>query len=325
MDDNKNLLDKNTNIFLAGHNGLVGKSIRKILKSKFNCNIIVKERSDLDLCNQEKVNTFLKVTKIDYIIIAAARVGGIRANSTFPADFINENLLIQNNLINGAFINKINRILFLGSSCIYPKDINEPIREELLLSGFLEKTNEAYAIAKIAGLKMCEFYNKQHLTCYRSVMPTNLYGEGDNFDEHNGHVIPSLIRRFHDAKINQLNEVYVWGSGKPLREFMHVDDMADACVFVMNLDDLQYSSALGKNVSHINIGTGQEVTINELASTIARVVDYKGRILFDDTKPDGTKRKLLNIKRLSSLGWRSKITLEHGLLRTYDWFKKQHG
>ncbi len=324
MKKDKNLINSHTKVFIAGHEGLVGSAIHKTLSSRFNCQIVVASKSELDLRNQNKVNNFLKESDINYIVIAAAKVGGIHANSSYPADFIYDNLMIQSNLIQSAFSNDIKRILFLGSSCIYPKDINDPIKEEDLLSSKLEKTNEPYAVAKIAGLKMCESFNKQHNTFYRSVMPTNLYGEGDNFDEVNGHVIPSLIRRFHLAKKNKQKNVKVWGSGNPLREFMYVDDMADACVFLMNLSDDKYFSVLGNDVSHVNIGTGDEVSIKNLSLKVSKTVGYQGNISFDESMPDGTKRKLLDNSRILSLGWKPKISLENGLKKTYDWFKKNY-
>lgn len=312
--------NRKINVFIAGHNGLVGRALRKKLDTFNDYKIITAERSNLDLINQFEVNNFLKNNVVDVIIIAAARVGGIYANSNFPAEFIYENIMIQSNLIHGAYKNNIKDLLFLGSSCIYPKENFYPINEEALLTGTLEKTNEPYAIAKIAGIKMCEYYNKQYSTNYKSVMPTNLYGEGDNFDELQGHVIPSLISKFNRAIKQNNSDVIVWGTGKPLREFMHVDDMADACIHILKLSEEYY-----KNYSFVNVGTGNEISIKELAALISKISGFKGKIIFDNSKPDGTMRKLLDVSLLNKLGWKSKISLEAGLIRTYNWYKENYG
>jgi len=313
------MINKKLNVFLAGHNGLVGNALNKKLSLNENYNVITADRSDLDLINQSEVNNFLQYNSIDLVIIAAAKVGGILANNTFPANFIYENTMIQSNLIHGAYVNKINNLLFLGSSCIYPKENIFPISEDALLTGSLEETNEPYAIAKIVGIKMCKYYNKQYSTSFRSVMPTNLYGEKDNFDEFKGHVIPSLISKFNRAVKQNDTEIVVWGTGKPLREFMHVDDMADACIHVINLKDEEY-----KNISHINIGTGLEISIKDLALLISKISGFNGKIIFDKSKPDGTMRKLLDVSLLNKLGWKSSINLETGLIRTYNWFQKNY-
>ena len=316
------MINNNTRIFLAGHNGLVGKALNKKIIDKFDCHIITSDKSDLDLRIQNDVNAFFRRNKIDYVVIAAAKVGGIFANSTYPAEFIFDNLMIQSNLINASYKNNIKNLLFLGSSCIYPRNINRPIKEEDLMKGELEKTNEPYAIAKISGIKMCSFYNEQYSTSYRSVMPTNLYGPGDSFHEINGHVIPSLLTRFHKANKERLKEIKVWGTGKPLREFMHVDDMADACTHIMSLDDKAYYKILTNNISHINIGTGQEISIRELSELIKEITEFKGDIIFDKSKPDGTPRKLLDITRIKSSGWKPKIDLKKGILNTYKWYQE---
>ena len=307
-------------IYIAGHNGMVGSAIFRKLKLDTSVKIITKNRSDLNLLNQTEVKNFLKSEKLDAVIIAAAKVGGIYANQALPAQFIYENLQIQNNIIHGSHENDIEKILFLGSSCIYPKDIKQPISEDDLLSGKLELTNEPYAIAKIAGIKMCESYNRQYGRDYRSVMPSNLYGEGDNFHYENSHVVPALIRRFHDAKINLLDKVLVWGSGKPKREFLYVDDMADACLHVFNLHKDKYNQLVKPNQNHINIGSGKEITIKDLAEIIAKLINFKGKILFDRNKPDGTPRKLMSNDLIQKSGWESKISLEEGLRKTYKWF-----
>ena len=311
-------------IFLAGHNGMVGKSIHKALKSDTNIEIIVRSKDELNLCNQDDVKNFFLKEKPAEVIIAAAKVGGIYANSTFPADFIYENLQIQNNIIHSAHISDIQKILFLGSSCIYPKYAKQPITEEELLTGVLEPTNEAYAIAKIAGIKMCESYNIQYQRDYRSIMPTNLYGPGDNYDKNNSHVVPALLRRFHEAKVNNLAEVKVWGSGKPKREFLYVDDMASASLFVHNLPKDLYKLKTSPSISHINVGSGNDISISDLAYEIKNVVGFNGKIRFDKTKPDGTPRKLMSSNLIKSLGWESKISLLDGLKTTYKFFLKEH-
>lgn len=305
-------MNKNAKIFVAGHNGLVGSAIVRNLKKNGYNNLITKARSKLDLLNQEAVKNFFHKEKPDYVFLAAAKVGGILANNTYPADFIYENLEVQNNVIHNAYSAGIKKLLFLGSSCIYPKFAKQPINEEYLLTGELEPTNKAYAIAKISGIIMCESYNKQYGTNFISVMPTNLYGPNDNFDLNNSHVLPALIRKFHEAKLNNKEEVFVWGTGKAKREFLHVDDLADACVFLMN----NYNKS-----DIINIGTGEDISIKELAEIIKDTVDYKGKIKWDTEKPDGTPRKLLNVNRLHNLGWKHKINLEEGIKNTYEWFK----
>jgi GDP-L-fucose synthase len=285
-----------------------------------HANIITCTRQELDLLNQQSVMDFFATHPIRQIYVAAAKVGGIHANNTYPADFIYENLMIEANLINAAHQNSVQKLLFLGSSCIYPKLAEQPMREEALLTGFLEPTNEPYAVAKIAGIKLCESYNRQYGRDYRSVMPTNLYGPNDNFHPENSHVIPALMRRFHEASTANLPEVIVWGSGKPMREFLHVDDMAAACVHVMELDEGVYRKHTQPMLSHINVGTGLDCTVRELAETIAKVIGYRGNIVFDSSKPDGAPRKLLDVSRLKKLGWEASINLEVGLSDTYNWF-----
>lgn len=307
-------------VFVAGHHGMVGSAIIRQLEHNSNCEIITAARQQLDLCNQVSVNDFFKQNKVDQIYLAAAKVGGIGANSENPADFIYQNLMIQNNVIHAAHINDVQKLLFLGSSCIYPKFAKQPIAETELLTGYLEPTNEPYAIAKIAGIKMCESYNRQYGRDYRSVMPTNLYGINDNFHPQNSHVVPALIHRIHQAKIQQLSEVMIWGTGQPLREFLYVDDMASACIYVQNLSKEEYEQQIDPMMSHINIGTNQEVSIAELANTIKNIIGYAGKLLFDPTQPDGTPRKLLNSQKLEMLGWKYKIDLKQGLKITYDWF-----
>ena len=307
-------------VFVAGHHGMVGSAIIRQLEHNSNCEIIIASRQQLDLCNQASVNDFLKQNKVDQIYLAAAKVGGIGANSENPADFIYQNLMIQNNVIHAAHINDVQKLLFLGSSCIYPKFAKQPIAETELLTGYLEPTNEPYAIAKIAGIKMCESYNRQYNRDYRSVMPTNLYGINDNFHPQNSHVVPALIQRIHYAKIQQLSEVVIWGTGQPLREFLYVDDMASASIYVQNLSKEEYEQHIDPMMSHINIGTNQEVSIVELANIIKSVIGYAGKLIFDPTQPDGTPRKLLNSQKLEMLGWKYKIDLKQGLKITYDWF-----
>lgn len=302
-------------IFVAGHKGLVGSAIVRNLQQKGYNNLILKTRKDLDLINQKKVNEFFERERPDYVFLAAAKVGGIGANSTYPADFIYENLMIESNIIHAAYRYKVRKLLFLGSSCIYPKTCPQPIKEEYLLTGPLEPTNEAYAIAKIAGLKMCQFYNQQYGTNFISVMPTNLYGPNDNFDLETSHVLPALIRKFHEAKIKNLPYVELWGDGTPLREFLYVDDMADACVFLMENYDCN---------EFVNIGTGKEISIARLAEMIKNIIGYKGDIRWDRTKPNGTPRKLLDISKLTALGWRSQVNLETGIYKTYAWYKENY-
>ncbi|EHK2921020.1 GDP-L-fucose synthase [Vibrio parahaemolyticus] len=309
-----------TNVFVAGHNGMVGSAIVRLLEKSKNYNVITRNRSELDLLDQSEVIRFFQEQDIDQVYLAAAKVGGIVGNNTYPADFIYENLTIQNNVIHSAHLAGVQDLLFLGSSCIYPKFAEQPMSENVLLTGTLEPTNEPYAIAKIAGIKMCESYNRQYGRNYRSVMPTNLYGENDNFHPENSHVIPALLRRFHEAKIKGDKEVVAWGSGKPMREFLHVDDMAAASIFVMNLNETVYKANTESMLSHINVGTGIDCTIRELVETVAEVVDYQGSIIFDTSKPDGAPRKLMNVSRLRELGWTYSIELKDGLRSTYQWF-----
>jgi GDP-L-fucose synthase len=299
---------------------MVGSAIVRQLqtKPKYGFQLITRTHKELDLTNQQQVNDFIAKEKPDQIYLAAAKVGGIHANNTYPADFIYQNLIIQANIIHAAHQNNIQKLLFLGSSCIYPKYAKQPMREESLLTGTLEPTNEPYAVAKIAGIKLCESYNRQYNHDYRSVMPTNLYGPGDNYHPKNSHVIPALIRRFHEGKINNAQKIIIWGSGKPKREFLYVDDMAAACVYVMNLNKEVYQQQIEPMQSHINIGSGKDLTIKQLAESIAKVVGFEGKIEFDPTKPDGTKRKLMDSTRLNNLGWHSKFDLQQGIKQTYE-------
>ncbi len=313
-------MDQHSKIFVAGHLGMVGSAIVRQLQARGYDNILTCSRRQLDLVNQAAVNAFFAQEKPDFVFLAAARVGGIHANNEYPADFIYDNLLIEANIIRAAWAEGAKRLLFLGSSCIYPKLAPQPMSEAALLTGTLEPTNEPYAIAKIAGIKLCESYNRQHGTDFRSVMPTNLYGPGDNFHPANSHVIPALLRRFHEAKINNLPEVAIWGSGTPMREFLHVDDMAAACLHVMQLDAEVYRTETQPMLSHINVGSGVDVTIRQLAETIARVVGYTGQITFDASKPDGAPRKLMDVSLLKRLGWQAEINLEPGLKSAYAWF-----
>ncbi|MFL0807735.1 MAG: GDP-L-fucose synthase [Oceanobacter sp.] len=310
-------------IFVAGHNGMVGSAIVRQLEAASEAvEIVTRSRSELNLQDQAAVRAFFDEQKIDQVYLAAAKVGGIVANNTYPAEFIYENLMIECNIIHSAHLSGVNELLFLGSSCIYPKLAEQPMREDALLTGTLEPTNEPYAIAKIAGIKLCESYNRQYGRNYRSVMPTNLYGENDNFHPQNSHVIPALMRRFHEAKLASTPEVAVWGSGKPMREFLHVDDMAAASIFVMNVGQEVYESCTEPMLSHINVGTGVDCTIAELALTMAEVVGYQGKVTFDASKPDGAPRKLMRVDTLASLGWSYNIELKNGLASTYDWFLK---
>jgi GDP-L-fucose synthase len=304
-------------IFLAGHNGMVGKAIHRLLECKKNIKIITRSHSELDLCDQKVVKNFMEMEKPDEVIIAAAKVGGIHANNTYPADFIYQNLQIQSNLIHYSHLQNIEKLLFLGSSCIYPKYAKQPMKEDALLTGSLEPTNEPYAIAKIAGIKLCESYNRQYGRDYRSVMPTNLYGPGDNYHLVNSHVVPGLIRRFHEAKVNGEETVLVWGTGNPRREFLYVDDMAEASLFIHELDRSEFEKNIKKMQSHVNIGTGIDLTIRELAKTVKKVVGYKGRIVFDETKPDGAPRKLMNVDLIKKLGWEAQTRLSDGLSLSY--------
>lgn len=307
-------------VFVAGHQGMVGSAIVRALEKAGDAEIITRTRSELDLLDQAAVFRFFNQNAVDEVYLAAAKVGGIWANNTYPAEFIYQNLIIEANIIHGAFEAGVRKLLFLGSSCIYPKLAEQPIAESSLLQGVLEPTNEPYAIAKIAGIKLCESYNRQYGTDYRSVMPTNLYGINDNFHPENSHVVPALLRRFHEAKIQDLPSVTVWGSGSPMREFLYVDDMASACLHVMNLPKEVYGEHVLPMSSHINVGTGKDCTIRELANTIARAVGYQGEILWDTDKPDGTPRKLLDVGLLKRLGWQYSVELDEGIERTYQWF-----
>jgi GDP-L-fucose synthase len=299
---------------------MVGTAIVRQLTQQGNCKIITRTRKELDLTSQQAVNEFFKTENIEEVYLAAAKVGGIVANNTYPADFIYQNLMIQCNIIHAAHTANIQHLLFLGSSCIYPKLAEQPMNEQALLTGTLEPTNEPYAVAKIAGIKLCESYNRQYGRDYRSVMPTNLYGPNDNFHPENSHVIPALLRRFHEAKLNGAPEVVAWGSGKPMREFLHVNDMAAASIHVMNLDKATYDQNTEPMLSHINVGTGVDCTIRELVETVAKVTGFSGNIVFDATKPDGAPRKLMNVDRLASLGWKYTYSLEDGLKNAYQWF-----
>jgi len=318
-------VDLHQKIYVAGHRGMVGSAIVRELQKKGYQNIVTRTHAELDLTNQAAVQAFFEKEKPDQVYLAAAKVGGIHANNTFPAEFIYQNLMMESNVIHQAFTHGVKKLLFLGSSCIYPKLAPQPMSEDALLTGKLEPTNEPYAIAKIAGIKLCESYNRQcgqsHGIDYRSVMPTNLYGPGDNYHPENSHVIPALIRRFHEAKVNNAPEVVIWGTGTPRREFLYVDDMASASVFVMELDKETYDQHTEPMQSHINVGSGSDITIAELAQTIAKVVDYEGVISFDYSKPDGAPRKWMDSGRLKRLGWRSLIKLEAGLNIAYDGFK----
>ncbi|HJW25422.1 MAG TPA: GDP-L-fucose synthase [Rhodocyclaceae bacterium] len=307
-------------IFVAGHRGMVGSAIVRRLQALGYRNIVTRSHAELDLTKQAQVEGFFCQNRVDQVYLAAAKVGGIHANNTYPADFIYENLMIQANIIQAAHGSGVQKLLFLGSSCIYPKLAPQPMREEALLTGTLEATNEPYAIAKIAGIKLCESYSRQHGRDYRSVMPTNLYGPHDNFHPENSHVIPALLRRFHEAVEQGQEEVVIWGSGTPKREFLHVDDMAAASVHVMELEEAVYRAHTQPMLSHINVGTGVDCTIRELAETIARVTGFKGRLGFDPSKPDGTPRKLMDVSRLKALGWQASIGLEEGLRDAYEWF-----
>lgn len=313
-------MTKPVRIFVAGHNGMVGAAIVRKLKENLNVELVIRSREELDLLDQAAVESFFEEAEIDEVYLAAAKVGGIVANNSYPADFIYQNLMIQCNVIHSAHRSGVEKLLFLGSSCIYPKLASQPMSEEALLTGKLEETNEPYALAKIAGIKLCESYNRQYGRDYRSVMPTNLYGPNDNFHPENSHVIPALIRRFHEAKINGDEEVIAWGTGTPKREFLYVDDMASACLHVMGLSSIEYRAKTLSMESHLNVGTGKDCTIRELVETVAKVVAYKGQITFDESKPDGAPRKLLDVSKLVSLGWSPMVSLEDGLRLSYDWF-----
>ncbi|AKJ94911.1 GDP-L-fucose synthase [Thioalkalivibrio versutus] len=312
-------------VFVAGHRGMVGSAICRQLEDWPGVELLTRSHAELDLTDQAAVEAFMRVERPDRVYLAAAKVGGIHANNTYPAEFIRDNLAIQTNVIHGAHIAGVRRLLFLGSSCIYPREAPQPIPEEALLTGPLEPTNEPYAIAKIAGIKLCESYNRQYGTDYRSVMPTNLYGPGDNYHPENSHVIPGLIRRFHEAKRAGAGHVTVWGSGTPRREFLHVDDMAAACVHVMNLDHVTYAEHTQPMLSHINVGTGEDLAIADLARLVARVVGFAGELRFDTSRPDGTPRKLLDVSRLAALGWKARIELEEGLSGAYAEFLERGG
>jgi GDP-L-fucose synthase len=313
-------MNVNDKIYIAGHRGMVGSAIvRQLIAKGFN-NIITRTHSELDLCEQSAVRDFMQAEQPDYVVLAAAKVGGIHANNTYPAEFIYQNMMMEANVIHEAHQAGCNNLLFLGSSCIYPKMAEQPMTEKALLTGVLEPTNEPYAIAKIAGIKLCESYNRQYGTNYRSVMPTNLYGENDNFHPENSHVIPAMMRRFHEARVKGDKEVIVWGSGKPMREFLHVHDMAAASIYVMQLDDETYQANTEPMLSHINVGTGVDCTILELAETMKEVVGFQGVLIFDSSKPDGTPRKLMDVSRLEALGWKARTGLLSGLGKTYQWF-----
>jgi GDP-L-fucose synthase len=315
-------MDLNDKIYIAGHRGLVGSAIVRQLEGRGFTNLLMRTHKELDLTNQAQVQAFFQKEQPDYVILAAAKVGGIHANNTYPADFIYQNMMIEANVINSAYENKVKRLLFLGSTCIYPKAVEQPMREDALLTDVLEPTNEPYALAKITGIKLCESYNRQHGTDFRSVMPTNLYGVNDNFHPENSHVIPALMRRFHEAKINNDAEVVVWGTGKAMREFLYVDDMAEASLFVLELDEETYQANTKSMLSHINVGTGKDVTIREMAETMKQVVSFKGELSFDTTKPDGAPRKLIDVSRLSNMGWKYSVNLKDGLSKTYRWYLK---
>jgi GDP-L-fucose synthase len=307
-------------LFLAGHRGMVGSALLRQLEIKGNYQVVTRTHSELDLTNQHAVRAFMQAERPDVVILAAAKVGGILANNSYPAEFIYDNLMIQANVIHQAFDAGVTRLLQLGSSCIYPRNAPQPMREAALLTGTLEPTNEPYAIAKIAGIKLCESYNRQYGVDYRSVMPTNLYGPGDNFHPKRSHVLPALIRRFHEAQQNGIDEVVIWGSGRPRREFLHVDDMAAASLFVLDLPKSKYDSNTEPMLSHINVGSGTDISILELAQKIADITGFKGRIMTDPSKPDGTPQKLMDNSRLQSMGWSSEINLDEGLRMTYAWF-----
>ena len=313
----------NEKIYIAGHLGLVGSAIVRQLESRGFDNILMRTHKQLDLTNQAQVLDFFQQEKPDYVVLAAAKVGGIYANNTYPADFIYQNIMIEANVINAAHKCKVKRLLFLGSTCIYPREVKQPMREDALLTNVLEATNEPYALAKIAGIKLCESFNRQYNTDFRSVMPTNLYGINDNFHPKNSHVIPALMQRLHLAKENSDKEVVVWGTGNAMREFLYVDDMAEASLFVLELDKHLYDINTLPMLSHINVGTGKDVTIKEMAETMKKIIGYKGKLVYDHSKPDGPPRKLIDTTRLNNMGWRYNIDLEEGLEKTYNWYLSQ--
>lgn len=313
-------MELNDKVYVAGHSGLVGSALIRQLEARGHTYLITRTHKELDLTNQAEVQEFFANEKPDYVILAAAKVGGIHANNTYPAEFIYQNMMIEANVIDAAYCNGVKRLLFLGSTCIYPKAAEQPMREDALLTDVLESTNEPYALAKIAGIKLCESYNRQYGTDFRSVMPTNLYGINDNFHPENSHVIPALMRRFHEAKVNKDSEVVVWGTGSAMREFLFVDDMAAASLFVLELDEKTYKANTHPMLSHINVGTGVDVTIREMAETMKRVTGFEGELKFDPSKPDGAPRKLIDVSRLSAMGWHYRVDLEEGLKQTYHWY-----
>jgi len=313
-------MNLNDKIYIAGHKGLVGSAIVRQLESRGFANLLMRTHKELDLTNQAQVQDFFKQERPDYVILAAAKVGGIHANNTYPADFIYQNMMIEANVINSSYENKVKRLLFLGSTCIYPKEVKQPMREDALLTDILEPTNEPYALAKIAGIKLCESYNRQHGTDFRSVMPTNLYGINDNFHTENSHVIPALMRRFHEAKVNGDSEVVVWGTGKAKRDFLYVDDMAVASLFVLELDKKTYKANTKPMLSHINVGTGRDIAIKEIAEIMKEIVGFQGKLTFDTDKPDGAPRKLIDVTRLRSMGWSHATSLKEGLKETYKFY-----
>ena len=317
-------MNVNDKIYIAGHRGLVGSAIVRQLVARGFKNLILRTHKELDLTNQAKVQAFFKQEMPDYVILAAAKVGGIHANNTYPADFIYQNIMIVANVINSAYESMVERLLFLGSTCIYPKDIEQPMREDALLTNVLEHTNEPYALAKITGIKLCESFNRQYGTDFRSVMPTNLYGINDNFHLENSHVIPALMRRFHEAKVNKDDEVIVWGTGNAMREFLYVDDMAAASLFVLELDEEIHQANTKPMLSHINVGTGVDITIRGMAEIMKEIVGYKGKIVFDPTKPDGTPRKLVDTTKLKEMGWEYSTELKNGLEEVYEWYLKNY-
>ncbi len=309
-----------TRVLIAGSAGMVGSAVHRRLQKEAHFEVLSANREDVDMRHQAAVQEFLQDLRADWMIIAAAKVGGIHANSSYPADFIYDNLMIEANLIKGAFESGLTQVVFLGSSCIYPRNANQPIVESELLNGSLEPSNDAYAVAKIAGIKLCEAFNRQHGTDFRSLMPTNLYGRNDNFHPQDSHVVPALIRRLHEAKLSNAQEAVVWGSGKPLREFLYVDDLADAVAYVLSMSKQAFSEHVDPQLSHVNVGTGAEVSIKELAETIAEVVGFEGRLVFDEDKPDGVPRKLLDTSKLRTMGWTHSTSLDDGLAQTYEWF-----